>query len=51
MTGAAENYAGGISRPQLSNAKLGRFGLSAAAADRLVKFLAHPPPVRQLSLI
>lgn len=41
----------GVSRPQLSNVLLRRFGMSGTPAASLVKFLAHPPPVRQLSLI
>ena len=42
----------GLSRPQLTNALVGRFGLSASAAQRLKQFLATPPdgPV-QVSLI
>ena len=39
----------GISRPQLSNARMGRFGLSASAADRLMVWLSQPPPIRQMS--
>ena len=41
----------GISRPQLSNARMGRFGLSIAAADRLMGWLSHPPPIRQPALL
>lgn len=33
----------GLSRPQLTNALVGRFGLSATAAERLKQFLATPP--------
>ena len=40
-----------ISRPQLSNARMGRFGLSIAAADRLMGWLAQPPPIRQMALL
>jgi putative DNA primase/helicase len=41
----------GISRPQLSNARMGRFGLSTGAADRLMVWLSQPPPIRQMILI
>ena len=41
----------GISRPQLTNALHGRFGLSPEPADRLMAWLAQPPPIRQMSLI
>jgi putative DNA primase/helicase len=40
----------GISRPQLSNARMGRYGLSASAADRLMVWLSQPPPIRQMRL-
>ena len=40
----------GISRPQLTNALQGRFGLSAVSAERLMAWLAQPPPVRQPAL-
>ncbi len=40
----------GISRPQLTNALQGRFGLSAVSAARLMAWLAQPPPVRQPAL-
>ena len=39
----------GISRPQLSNARMGRFGLSTGAADRLMVWLSQPPPIRQMA--
>jgi transcriptional regulator with XRE-family HTH domain len=41
----------GISRPQLTNALHGRFGLSPEPADRLMAWLAQPRPIRQMSLI
>ena len=40
----------GISRPQLTNALQGRSGLSAVSAERLMAWLAQPPPVRQPAL-
>ena len=40
----------GISRPQLANAQQGRFGLSEAAAARLVHLLRQPPPIKQPDL-
>ena len=40
----------GISRPQLTNALQGRSGLSVVSAERLMAWLAHPPPVRQMAL-
>ena len=40
----------GISRPQLSNARMGRFGLSAGSADRLMDWLSQPPPIQQMAL-
>ncbi len=40
-----------ISRPQLSNARMGRFGLSIAAAERLMGWRAQPQPIRQMALL
>ncbi len=40
----------GISRPQLTNALQGRSGLSAVSAERLMAWLAQPPPMRQPAL-
>lgn len=40
----------GISRPQLANAQQGRFGLSEAAAARLVHLLRQPPQIKQPDL-
>lgn len=40
----------GISRPQLANAQQGRFGLSEAAASRLVHLLRQPPAIKQPDL-
>ena len=40
----------GISRPHLSNALLGRFGLRSEAATRIKGFLRSPPSIAQQSL-
>jgi len=41
----------GLSRPHLANALAGRYALSEAKVEKLLAFLAQPPPVVQPRLI